>query len=170
MSISGVNDFLHLKVVLKQLTTIGAVEDSGVEWTPLHAGDQVVLWRLDHLVGFGLVVVVSIASLSETLLQVEDADERLLTLTVMNHAEVRVTVVKFHLLGHHASNFNRGDHISIGSVEDLDSVSSGSRQEMLAILGHVHRLARVVDLEQADSLQIVGVVHADGLIIRAGEE
>lgn len=67
-------------------------------------------------------------------------------------------------------HFQLGLLFSIHDVKDLDADSSGCCEQVFGILGDINRLARVLNLESTDSLEHVSIVHANSLIVRAGEK
>jgi hypothetical protein len=106
----------------------------------------------------------------EGILDVENSDEGVTMLILINDQELFVGVRELNLLGLDSWHCQLSEKITVCCVIDLYSLSSGSGEKHFRILSHVDTLAGVVDLEETDSLEILGFIHTHGLVIAAGKQ
>jgi len=81
-----------------------------------------------------------------------------------------VTKAQRNLLGVKARHIDLRSKFSCLDIVNIDSDCSGGRDNILAVLRHVDRTARLVYLEHTNSHQLMSVVHADRTVVRASEE
>lgn len=165
MHIAHINDLAGLNVVLDQSAAVRAVEDGLVKGTPLEARNEMILGRLNSLnVLQGALLA---TTEREHVLGGKDAAEGLVAVIRVGYAEVLITERQLNLVGNDTGHWDFDQHVTICRVENLYALSGRRGEQELRVLRNIDRLARVTDLEEADSLHHDGVVHAHGLVIGA---
>lgn len=114
----------------------------------------------------------SINVLSESFLEVVDADVRLL-LVIVHNQEALITTCELNVLGLYATTDRDLGPDELHTIECAvyaEAEGDSRRKHIAGVLSHVHRLDCLLDIEDTDSSAVVCVIHADVSIVRASEE
>lgn len=134
-------NLIELKISLQDSSSVGAVVDHFVEGTPFCTIDLVVLWRWDSVRWFQEYSFFT-HSVSHHILHLVYFEERLLSVSVY-YDKLLVAVGELYLLKLDDTTLDLQFCflITIACVEDLNTLSCGSSNQIFGVLGHVDRLA-----------------------------
>ena len=161
------------------LNTVGVLRRSHVPCHDLSIGsrqnDRLVAGSPDGFVELGVLVRFQLmrvfwrVALLQAVLKVIDPQVRLVLFVEEAH-DLFFAEGQLHKLRIDSRHFDRLDLPAGGDLVDLESDSDGGRDEVLAVSGDIDRLDGFAHVEDAVSDQLLGLVHANGAIVRAGEE
>jgi hypothetical protein len=90
---------------------------------------------------------------------------------VIIHAEeLLIAKSKLDLLRVKTWHTNLSSKFSSSGIIEVNADSGRSSYDVFCVFGEINRAAGLVNLEHANTHQLVGVVHADKAIVRTGKE
>jgi hypothetical protein len=165
-----VQNLARIKVIVNDMSVVGGNNQRLVARTPHSSGKQVVFASLNFLdfFDFGANLHAFLNSGKEVF-EIVNADVG--AFFVIKHAEeLLIAKSEFDLLRVKTWHPNLSSKFASSSIIEVNAHSGGSSYDVFCVFGKIDRPAGLVDLEHANTHQLVGVVHTDKAIVRAGEQ